>query len=360
MSREAPSERARRASERVRAVLDAGRRIADAGDPLGAEARSRLPATSGLSQQGVELALSRYLERDASDDELAALVAAAGVAPAVHVVVSANVCTAALRMIALAVAAAPRVRVRPSRRDPVVAQLVLRALTDGRAGDVAAVADVAPEPGDALHVYGTDETVALYRGRFPHATLRGHGTGVGAAVVAGAIDPAAAGVADDVVVFDQRGCLSPRWVVVGAAGADDAPSRAARFAEALDHALAERGRATPRGPVDDATAAQTALYAASLEAVGRVLRGDQHVVSVDAAPESLPLPPAARVVHVVPASAAEAARLLGPFAHHLTTVGADEATSALAEAVRALSPAARLARLGEMQRPPFNGPVDQR
>ncbi len=43
---------------RVRRVVAAGRRIADPADTLGREARARLPETSGLSPEGVELALT--------------------------------------------------------------------------------------------------------------------------------------------------------------------------------------------------------------------------------------------------------------------------------------------------------------
>jgi hypothetical protein len=51
--------------------------------------------------------------------------------------------------------------------------------------------------------------------------------------------------------------------------------------------------------------------------------------------------------------------LLGPWAPFLTIVGAD-ADGDLARAVRALAPRARKAPLGEMQRPPLDGPVDLR
>jgi len=52
--------------ERMRAVLGAARRIVDARDPLGREARDRLPAATGLSPEGVELGLSRHVETQAS------------------------------------------------------------------------------------------------------------------------------------------------------------------------------------------------------------------------------------------------------------------------------------------------------
>lgn len=104
---------------RVRCVVAATARIADPGDVLGREARSRLPAASGLSPEGVELALATALERRVTEPQLDRLLAWAGDAEVAWVVASANVCTAAARSIALAAATSCDVRVCPSRRDPV-------------------------------------------------------------------------------------------------------------------------------------------------------------------------------------------------------------------------------------------------
>src|SRR5580704_4810894 len=111
---------ARSADERVhdvRRLLAAACRVYDD--------RARLvPAlveATGLSPQGIELGFAS-LEREATDEELEAMVAAAGDAGHVHIVLSANVFVAAMRALALALAAAPRVTVRPSPRDPVLAR----------------------------------------------------------------------------------------------------------------------------------------------------------------------------------------------------------------------------------------------
>ncbi|HVY49118.1 MAG TPA: acyl-CoA reductase, partial [Minicystis sp.] len=202
---------------RVERVLAAGARIADPADPLGREARARLRETSGLTPQGVALALDEHLERGASPAELDAFVARATPARRAVVVLSANVCTAALRAIAFGCATAADVLTRPSRRDPVVAELVARARADDAAfaaagGRVALTRDeiVEPRAGDEVHVYGGDDAIAAYRRRLPAgASLRAHGPGFGAALVGAEADPvdAACALARDVVPFDQRGCL---------------------------------------------------------------------------------------------------------------------------------------------------------
>jgi len=78
--------------------------------------------STGLSAEGVELGLTRHVEVDARDAELAALVERAGDHPRVAVVLSANVFVGALRAIAIARAASDDVIVRPSRRDPAFAR----------------------------------------------------------------------------------------------------------------------------------------------------------------------------------------------------------------------------------------------
>ncbi|AUX26767.1 proline dehydrogenase [Sorangium cellulosum] len=374
---------------RVERVIAAGARIADPRDPLGEEARRRLPLTSGLSPEGVELALGRHLEIAPSRGELDALVATSGRARRCHVVLAANVCTAPLRAIAVAAATAPEVFVRPSRRDPVVAELLARALQADEVfaraqGAVALVADLqlddageraagdarlgdgprdgpraAPdaEPRAELHVYGTDRTVATLRAQAgPGVLVRGHGAGLGLAVVGADADlaEAARAIASDVVPFDQRGCLSPRFALVeGSAG------RAEALARALHEALELAGAQVPRGPLDGAARAEIAMYRATLEAVGSFWEGEGHGVGLDPAPRALLLPPAARVVHVVPVTAGAAAALLAPIRGALTAIGAGGGGQ-LAAAASALAPRARASALGWMQRPPLDGPVDLR
>jgi hypothetical protein len=342
-------------------VIAAGRRAADPGDPLGGEARAALQATSGLSPEGVALALAHHLETHPDPGHLEALLQAAGDAPRCHVVLAANVCTAALRALAVATATAPSVFLRPSRRDPGLAPLLARALAADPAfaaagGAVACVETIAPMAGDELHLHGSDPTVGALGGAAPAGVVvRAHGNGIGLAVVgaAAAIEAAAAAVARDVVPFDQRGCLSPRIVLVEGRG-----ERARAFATALHDALATLSAIVPRGALDGATLAEIALYRASLQAVGDRWEGLDHLVGLDPDPRALVLPPPARIVHVVPIDDAPAIRpLVSPLTHHVTSVGGE---GHVATALGALAPRARRARLGEMQRPPLDGPVDRR
>lgn len=380
---------------RVRCVVAAGRRVADASDPLGREARERLPAATALAPESVEVALRDHLETNPSHQDLATLVARAASGattpppapesspahpapsataseptlaapttrpPRCHVVLSANVCTAALRALALAVATSPAVLVKPSRRDPVLAELLVRALTAdpafaAAAGTIALVPAIAPAPGDEVHVYATDETIRAIAATLPPgASLRSHGTGFGVALVeAGAdIPEAASALALDVAAFDQRGCLSPRVLLVRG----DAP-RAATFARALACELDHLARRRPRGPLDATTRAELRTYVATTQALGACHEGEGFVVGLDESPTALVLPPAARAVHVVPATLATTTALLTPWARWIAAIGAAD-HGPLLDAARALAPRARTSALGAMQRPPLDGPVDLR
>lgn len=338
-------------ARRVRRATALAQRIADRDDSLGKEARRDLVVTSGLSPEGVDLALTEHLETAISDEDLASLLGAVARAPRCHVILAANVCTAALRAIALALATSDAVTIRPSRRDPGLALILAREL------GIAITDVIAAQPGDALHVSGSDATIADVRAATAEGVrVHGHGTGLGIAVLgAGAdLDASARALAADVIPFDQRGCLSPRFALVE--GGED---RAAALAAALHAALRDLGERVPRGPLDDATLAEIALYNAAIDAVGERFTGSQHVVGLDPAPRALLLPPSARVLHVVPARAIDAERLLAPWTRFVTTVGA-AGGGALLDAARALAPEARFAPLGRMQRPPLDGPVDRR
>jgi len=347
---------------RVTRVVAIGKRISDAGDPLGKEARRALPPVCHLSREGIELALTGHLETDPSDADLAALLASAGRAPRCHVALSSNVCTAALRAFALAVATSPVVTLRPSRRDPVLATILARELGEdaafrGHRGAITLASRLLPMPGDELHIYGSDETIDRFRGLAGDGViLRAHGTGLGVAVIGAGADlhAAASALAADVVPFDQRGCLSPRAALV-----EGDADRAAAFAEALDLALLDEGERVPRGPLDGAARAEIAMYRAATDAVGKSLEGPHHLVGLDLVPRALPLPPAARVVHVAPADAERASGLIAPWARHITAVG-EASASALADVILSMAPWARRSPLGVMQKPPLDGPVDRR
>jgi acyl-CoA reductase-like NAD-dependent aldehyde dehydrogenase len=333
----------------VRALLAGAREIAS----RRATWTEAIARTTGLSAAGVELGFTRHLETEASDADLDALVLAAGDASIVHVVLSANVFTAPLRAIAIARAAAPRVVVRPSRRDPVLARALVEAARDP-AITIDPELDVAAIEDGELHVYGRDETIALLRARARSGVVvRGHGAGMGVALVSPHADltRAAEALADDVVAFDQRGCLSPRIAI--AVGPD---SRARELSLALHEALLAVGARVPRGALTDDEREDRARWLAAVDFAGTALRALDHVVGFVAGAAPL-IPPSGRHVHVCAAADESVARAhLAPFARFIVAVGSDDPAWA-----SALAPShARVSPLGAMQRPPLDGPVDRR
>lgn len=350
------------ARARVECLVRVARRIQDPTDEIGREARVRLVEVTGLTRESIELALCDHLETDPTPTELDALVKSTASAPVCQVMMSANVCTAPLRALALALATSARVFVRASRRDPVVTQLLIRMLESDQqfaalGGSVLMVETLHPEPGHELHVYGSDETIASIVVGLPEGVIvRGHGTGIGLAVVGDDVDMAhaAEALARDVGVFDQRGCLSPRFVLV-----EGGTERAEGFCAALDDALTHFSLRYPRGDVDAGLRTEIAQYRATMEAIGLYWEGSAHAVGLDPAPRALVLPPAARIVHVIAANQNDTRLLLAPWARYVTAVGVTS-ENGLSQMIKEWFPQARRSRLGFMQKPLFDGPVDAR
>jgi hypothetical protein len=344
--------------ERVRDVtrwLEAARDVYQRRGELAAS----IARSTGLSPEGVALGFES-LERDATPAELRELAACAGDAAHVHVILSANVFVAPLRAIAIARAASGRVTVRPSPRDPTLAHALVAAARDP-AVSIVDERDPAALEADRIDVYGRDETIAHVRAvARPGVIVRGHGTGLGVAFVsmpsidsaAKALESAAEALAADVVPFDQRGCLSPRLALV-----EGTVAEAEVFAAALSDRLAAWGARVPRGSLGDEERAESVRWGEALAFAGRVWRGDHHVVGL--APPEMPLaiPPSGRHVLVVPVASVPAARaLLATIERFVVSVGAS-----VPERLAAVAPpGARHARLGQMQRPPLDGPVDRR
>jgi hypothetical protein len=206
-----------------------------------------------------------------------------------------------------------------------------------------------------LHVYGTDETIASIRSRAAAGVrVVAHGSGLGVAWISASaeLETAAARLAEDVVVFDQRGCLSPRIALV-----EGQAARVDAFADALHGELARFDASVPRGELPSDVAAASERYVTTMAYAGRVLTGLGHAVGV--APPGAPLvsSPPYRHVHVVPCSMeSEGAAILAPLAPSLIAVGSDDEAAA-----RRLAPDwARTSALGRMQKPPLDGPVDGR
>jgi hypothetical protein len=166
------------------------------------------------------------------------------------------------------------------------------------------------------------------------------------------LEPLCDAIVRDVIPFDQRGCLSPRLVLLHA-------SRS--FAETFSECLAERltlaGRTVPRGELSLPEAAELHRYTQTMKFVGGLRSSEHGTVALDPADERLYLAPVGRVLHVtVTQDPLARFRELAP---RLTTVGLSVGEQESAR-LRALLPGRRLVELGEMQHPAFDGPVDLR
>lgn len=342
---------ARRA--RLEPLLESARTLLDASSGRGRHARERLLASSGLSPEGVDFALLRCLESAPSEQEIAALIRSTPAAQTAHVLLSANVFVAAHRAIAIALAASAVVRVRPSRREPEMAEL----LSAGAPGAFQLVSELTPRAGDRLWAYGSDETMTEVATTLPPGVaLHAHGSGFGAALieeVRSETELAAllTALADDIALFDQRGCLSPRIVLVSAHSVS-----ASTVASELAAALGKVELRVPRGRLTAHELGEIAKYRDTARFIGEVSAAGSGFVSMG--PEnSWLLPPTGRNIHVL--STPDPISALTPYRPLLTTCAFAGAPTRREALIRTL-PGARICDFGYMQRPPFDGPVDRR
>ena len=342
---------ARRA--RLEPLFESARSLADPSTDRGRHARQRLVASSGLSAQGVDLALLRCLETAPDEAQIAALIRSTPSAQVAHVLLSANVFVAAHRAIAIGLAASAQVRVRTSRREPEMAELLLT----GAPGSFELVTELSPHAGDRLWAYGSDETMDEVAVTLPAGVaLHAHGSGFGVAVLGGGhseseLSTLLSALAGDIALFDQRGCLSPRVLLVAAE-----PAFANELASELARALAVLEEHVPRGQFSAAELSAIAQYRDTAHFTGEIFEAGLGFVSVGQTNTWL-LPPTGRNIHVLAVSDALAA--LTPYRPLLTSC-AFAGGPALGEELRRALPGARVCRFGEMQRPPFDGPVDRR
>ncbi len=335
---------------RVWRLVEAARRIADTTDELGVRARRRLLEVTGLSPAAIDLGISNSLEVDPSPEEVQRLCARASKAPKTWVVLSANVFVGAHRAIAYALASSPRVLVRPSRRDPVLAELLNEA--DPELFEL--TVELAPQPGEQVHAYGSDESMRRIAEELQEdVTLLAHGSGVGAGVVfPGAdLEAAAKGFSLDAVVFEQRGCLSPR--VIGVHASCDVE----RFVAVLEAGLERWAQRVPPPERTLDERAEWAWYQELAQQVGTLRRCAHGSVLSLSRSQRLIIPPEGRnlVVFTSPDPLAQMVELRAL----LTSVGVAGSQSDVSRA-KQLLPTARVALPGSMQAPPFDGPVDLR
>jgi hypothetical protein len=270
-------------------VLDAWRAPAS---PWQAELVERLPACTGFSpetvRRGLALGLAPY-----GGEALHALVRGelggpAGLDPraacswqgfpTTAVVLAGAIPLPTVPALVAPLALRSPVLVKPSAHDPVTAPLLARALGERlpELGDCVAVVDFRHDDAEALDALctadcvvatGSDAAVGALAARV-RGTRRfvGHGHRhslalIGEEATRGAEGlRAARGVALDVALWDQLGCLSPLAAyVVGDLRA------AERFADALATALGALERRMPRGRVEPAAAAAIARERAQAE-----------------------------------------------------------------------------------------------
>lgn len=356
---------ARAATARVEQLVAAARRATAPASRERAALIVRLLDSTGLSREGIEWALDHALELQPTPAELTALLAGVEPAPRVHVILPANVFVAAHRALAVALAASPHVFVKPSRREAAVCE----ALHAQAPGSFELVRQLDVAPGDHVFAYGSDVTLQALRRDLPAGSvLHAHGSGFGVAVLDLAAAPpgseherdAARAIARDTAAFEQRGCLSPRFVLaLGSARGAEA------FAECLASQLAEHERAVPVGRLDPSELAEAAWYRQSAACFGRVLAAGSGAVSVrdpaepsllEHAPVALDLPPAGRHLEVIALTRLEPA--LDALQPWLTAIGSGD--PALLAHLAARYPRQRVSALGDMQCPRLDGPVDRR
>lgn len=339
---------------RVEALLSAARRLANPTDPLGQRARAALREGTPLTPEAIEWGFANAWESNATCEELDRLLEHVTSAPRAWVLLSANVFVAPLRAIALALASSASVVVRPSRREPSVAEL----LREGCPGAFRLVDALAPAPGEHVWAYGRGPTLEHLRRAFPGGVvLHAHGPGLGVAVIeqGGSALPIAeqtARLAQDAMAFDQRGCLSPRLALLRG-------SRpwAEQWAQQLATSLARFEQRIPRGTLAPEEASASLRYRDTMAYSGTYWPAGKGGVGFAPEGEQLVLPPPARIVHAVLVD--EPLRALESINEQLTCVGAAVSRELHVKLARGL-PSARLCALGEMQRPPFDGPVDRR
>lgn len=183
-----------------------------------------------------------------------------------------------------------------ARREPAVGEAV-SALT-WRGGEQELEAPLLEAAAKVL-AYGEAETLADLERRAPGKVV-GFGPKTSLAVVGDGVMPAdlAPGLARDVALFDQRGCLS-----VAALYVEGGEPRARAWAEPLARALAELAERWPPGPADSAAAAavQQVRGEAMMRGLGLWTMGDlaEGTVLVEPEPAFRPTP-GLRTVRVHP------------------------------------------------------------
>jgi hypothetical protein len=346
-------------------------------DPLGKEARDRIPLSAGLSQEMVSWALETSLapvtqealvalERGITPPHPRALRARPGQLCAV--VLAGNVFTAAIRALSFPLLLGWPVLAKASSHDHVFAELFELALreTDVQLADALGVITFAAdddealsgallEQADAVSVYGSDATLNVIRSSLSATvSFMGHGHGLGAALVggralvdeSGALEVARA-LALDIAAYDQRGCLSPHviWVERGARVSSQ------EFAERVFQELAALSVRMPRGPLSAPDASAQLHWRGVGTLRGELFEGEGFSVAYEE-DGALRVSPGQRNVQVIAIDRIDqAADKLAPLGVHLKCLGLAgvDAQSLASKLAPRLAP--RLCPIGTMQTP---------
>ena len=243
----------------------------DADSAVRREARARLSGglwSDAVIEQALDNAFSmwnvarvretvRYLIEHSFECRLSTLVILPGnvIGPALHAALSAAM--TGTRVLLKAASTESALAVIIERQWAVIGPPLAGALRSlaWKGGDVEAEARAVSEAENVI-VFGSDATIEAVRSRLPSGKrFKGHGTlySVGVVFPDAEFTEAAEGAALDICVFDQAGCMSPQTIYV----AGD-PSRALRFATALDSAMRKTRLRLPRVAASPGEAAATA------------------------------------------------------------------------------------------------------
>ena len=342
---------------RVKRFLELAHVLCEPDHRLFCLARRKLPAATGLSKENVNWALDNALEVRPSTWDLDLLCNRTPKCNRAHVLLSANVFVAPLRAIAIAIAAAPEVYVRASRREPMAVELLAQAAPEC----FHIVDELRPHPSDHCWAYGHDDTLMQFRSSLSASVVfHAHGSGYGIGIVRAdelrdnsCVDKLARAIAEDVAPFDQRGCLSPRVVLV-----EKSRELAWRLWQILAAAMSDRELQVPMGDISNHERSDIRRYRDTLCVGGEVMSAGSGLVSFETQDLPWVLPPIGRVVHI--RTTHDAIQDARTHAASLTTVGLGSTDTSYAAALQAALPSVRIAKLGEMQRPKLDGPVDLR
>ncbi len=341
---------------RLLALKSTAEKLADPSHSLGIRAREMLEQSTGLSMQGVDYALRHCLEASVPRSTLSGMVKQQKRINRVHVLLSSNVFVATFRAIALGLCQSSQVSVRASRREPVMAQL----LHEGSGGAFDLVEELTPQAGDHYWAYGSDDTLEALRSSLPPGILlHSHGFGMGAVVLREShgmihhdLPRAIDALAQDTAVFDQRGCLSPRLVLI-----EGSRSFAESICDLLVESLITWEENMPRGKLNEDEKADILRHEGTMTFLGSSAPAGKGMVVLDPQEERIMLPPAGRYLHVTVTK--DAFSHLYSLREHLTTVGIYNAPHLAGQLLEKIGPR-RFVELGQMQRPIFDGPVDLR